>query len=92
MTPNFVVVVNVLMPICFHIGMGLPHLHIFVAENDALLDARTDKWFENISVVRNRKDAMTRPGLQQNNSNIFLACEIWLKMNFTFCVVLYRNQ
>ena len=37
MIPNFVVVVNVLMPVCCHIGSGMPYLHIFVEEIDALL-------------------------------------------------------
>ena len=30
MTPNFVAVVKVLLPICWHIGSGMPHLRIFV--------------------------------------------------------------
>ena len=30
MKPYCVVVVNVLMPICCHIGTGMPYLHIFV--------------------------------------------------------------
>ena len=32
MTPNFGVVVNVLMPVCCHIGSGMPYFHIFVEE------------------------------------------------------------
>ena len=43
MTPNFVVVVNVLMPICRHAGLGMPNLHILVEECVALLGAMTDK-------------------------------------------------
>ena len=43
MTPNFVVIVNVLLPICCHIGSGMPYLHIFAEEIDALLGAMTDK-------------------------------------------------
>ena len=44
MMPNFVVVVNVLMPMCHHIGLGMPNLHIFVEEIVALLGTMTDKW------------------------------------------------
>ena len=29
---NFVVVVNVLMPMCRNIGVGMPNMHIFVEE------------------------------------------------------------
>ena len=32
MTPNVVVVGNVSMPICCHIGSGMPYLHISVQE------------------------------------------------------------
>ena len=32
MTPNFVVVVSVLLPICCHIGSRVPYLCIFVEE------------------------------------------------------------
>ena len=41
MTPNFVVAVSVLLPIC---GWGLPYLCIFVEEVVTLLGAITDKW------------------------------------------------
>ena len=37
MTSNFVVVVNVLLPICCHIGSGMPYLCIFVEEIVLLL-------------------------------------------------------
>ena len=42
--PNFVVVVSVLLPICCHIGWGMPYLCIFVEEVVMLLGAITDKW------------------------------------------------
>ena len=45
MTPNFVVVVNVLIPLCRHIGLGTPNLHIFVEEIVTLLDAMGVKTF-----------------------------------------------
>ena len=40
---NFLVVVNVLLPICYHIRSGKPYLHIFVDVMVALLRAMTDK-------------------------------------------------
>ena len=43
MTPNLVAVVNVLLPICCHIGSGMPNLRIFVEDIVALLGAMTDK-------------------------------------------------
>ena len=44
MAPNFVVVVSVLLPICCHIGWGMPYLCNFVEEVVTLLGAITDKW------------------------------------------------
>ena len=44
MTPKFVVGVNVLLPICCHIGSGMPYLLIFGEEIVALSGAITDKW------------------------------------------------
>ena len=44
MAPNFAVVVSVLLPICSHIGWGMPHLCNFVEEVVTLLGAHTDKW------------------------------------------------
>ena len=44
MTPNFVAVVSVLLPICCHNGLGMPYLCIFVEEVGMLLGAITDKW------------------------------------------------
>ena len=44
MTPYFVVFVSVLLPICCHIGLGMPYLNIFVEEVVTLLGAITDKW------------------------------------------------
>ena len=44
MTPNFVVVVSVLLPVSDHIGWGMPYLCIFVEEVFTLLGAITDKW------------------------------------------------
>ena len=47
MTSNFVVVVSVLLPICCHIGCGMPYLCFFVEQVVTLLGAITD----NVSVV-----------------------------------------
>ena len=44
MTPNFVVFVNVLLPICCHIGWDMTYVFIFVEEVVTLLGATTDKW------------------------------------------------
>ena len=44
MTPNFLVFISVLLPICCHIGWGMPYLCIFVEEFVTLLCAITDKW------------------------------------------------
>ena len=42
MTPNFVVVISVFLPICCHIGRGMPYLCIYVGEV-TLLGAITEK-------------------------------------------------
>ena len=55
MKPNFVAVVNVLLPICCHIGSGMPNLRIFVEDFVALLSAMTDKWVRNLVRGRNQK-------------------------------------
>ena len=60
MTPNFIVVVSVLLPTCSHIGWGMPHLCIFVGKVVTLLGAITRKGCENLSVVRIRALAMTK--------------------------------
>ena len=44
MTPNFVVFVSDLLPICCHIGWGMPYLCILVEEVVTLLGTITDKW------------------------------------------------
>ena len=44
MKHHFVVVVSVLLPMCCHIGWGMPYLCIFVGEVVTLLAAITDKW------------------------------------------------
>ena len=44
MTPHFVFFVSVLLPICCHIGWGMPYLCIFVEEDVTLLGANTNKW------------------------------------------------
>ena len=56
MTSNLVVVVSVLLPICCHIGCGMPYLCIFVEQVVTLLGAITD----NLSVVVISSLAMTR--------------------------------
>ena len=54
MTPNFVAVLNVLQPICCHIGSGMPNIRmIFVEDIVALLGAMTDKWESKLGFGRN---------------------------------------
>ena len=57
MTPNFVVVVNVLQSVCCHIGSGMPNLriHVFVQDVAVLLGAMTDKWMWKLICGRNEK-------------------------------------
>ena len=78
MTPNFVVVVNVLLPICCHIGSGMPHLLIFGEEIVTFSGGITDKWVINFSVVGVRKQAMTRSSLKQKiSTQIVLLVNFW---------------
>ena len=44
MAPNFAAVVSVLLPICCHIGSGMPYLTIFVEESVPLLGPMADQW------------------------------------------------
>ena len=44
MTPNFVAVVSVLLPICGKICQGMPYLCIFVEESVQYLGQMTEKW------------------------------------------------
>ena len=83
MTPNVVVVGNVSMPICCHIGSGMPYLHICVQE----IVVKTILWSEL------EKKAMTRPRLQQNNIKAnFIARELLVKRVVSFGVGLYHNH
>ena len=52
-TPNFVVIVNVLFPICCHIGWDMQYLSIFAEEVVTLLGAITDKWVWTLVCGRN---------------------------------------
>ena len=53
MAPNCVVFVSVLLPICCHIGWGMPYLCIFVEEVVTLLGAITDKWVQTLVCGQN---------------------------------------
>ena len=44
MTPNFVAVVSVLLPICGQICQGMPYMCIFVEEVVQFLGTMTEKW------------------------------------------------
>ena len=54
MTPNFVVFVSALLPICCHIGWGMPYLCIFVEENVTFYVHLLINGCEHLSVVRIR--------------------------------------
>ena len=83
MTPNVVVVGNVSMPICCHIGSGMPYLHICVQE----IVVKTILWSEL------EKKAMTRPRLQQNNIKAnFIARELLVKRVVSLGIGLYHNH
>ena len=53
MTPNFVVFVSVLLPICCRIDWGMPYMSIFVEEVVTLLGAITDKWVKTLVYGQN---------------------------------------
>ena len=54
MTPNFVVFVSVLLPICCHIGWGVSYLCNFAEDFVTLLGQLLINWCEQLSVVRIR--------------------------------------
>ena len=66
MTPNFVAVVSVLLPICCHIGLVMPYLCIFVAEVVTLLGAILTNGCEHMSVV----------GIRTSNDQVRVAAKI----------------
>ena len=51
MTPNFIVVVNVSLQICCHVGSGMPYVRIFGEHCLELLGAMTVQGFRNQIVV-----------------------------------------
>ena len=93
MTPNFVVVVNVLLPICCHIWSCLPYLHIFVEEMAALLGALTDKWVWKLFCRQNSKisNGQVKFAAKIMKAN-FIACELLVKRVVTYGVALCLNQ
>ena len=93
MTPNFVVVVSVLLPISVHIGWGLPYQCIFDEEVVTLSGAITDKWVWTYVCGRNWNISNDQLMVAAKNINTkFFACELWVKRVGKFGVVLYRNQ
>ena len=44
MAPNVAAIVSVLLPICCHIGSGMPYLCIFVEETVPILGSMADQW------------------------------------------------
>ena len=93
MKPNFVIVFNVLLPICSHIGSGLLYLLIFCEESFALFGAKTDKWLIQLIYCRNQKTSNDQAKFEAKNINVnFNACELSVKRVVTFGAVLYRKQ
>ena len=93
MAHNFVAFVSVLLPMCCHIGWGMPYLCIFVEEIIMFLDAITEKWAWTIVCGRNQNIGNDQVKVAAKNINAkFFACELWVKRVGTFGVVLYRNQ
>ena len=93
MVPNFVVFVSALLPICCHIGWGMPYLCIFVEEVATLLGSSTYKWVWKLVCGQNLNISNDQVKVAAKNINAkFFACELWVKRVGTFGVVLYRNQ
>ena len=53
MTPNFVAVVSVLLPICGRICQGVPFLCIFVEEVVQFSGTMTEKWMQTLVCCQN---------------------------------------
>ena len=62
----FAAVVNVLLPICCHIGSGMPNLRIFVEDIVALLDAMTNKMVRKLVCGRNQKLSNDKVSLKKS--------------------------
>ena len=65
MTLNFLVVINVLLPICCNTGSGMPYLRIFVEYASALLGAMTVNGVWKLVCGRNKKISNDQVNLQQ---------------------------
>ena len=77
MTPNFVVVFHVLLPICCNIGSGMPYLLIFGEEIVALTGAITDKWVIKLFCGQNLITSNGQVKFAAKNINVnFIACEL----------------
>ena len=76
MTPNIVAVVNILLPICCHIGSGMPNLRIFVEDIAAFLGATTGKWARNLVCGWNKKLRNDQAKFATKNIKAkFIACD-----------------
>ena len=72
MTNNFVVIVDVLLPICCHIGPGMPSLPIFGKKSVALSGIITDKWSIKLFCGRNKKTSNDQVKFGAKNINAIL--------------------
>ena len=75
MTPNFVVVVSVLLPFCCHIDWGMPYLCIFLKKLLLYQVQLLINRCEHLSVVRIR---LVKVAAKNINAKLF-ACELWEK-------------
>ena len=93
MRPNILFIVNALIQIFYHIGSGLPYLHIFVRESVALLGAMTDEWMRNLFCGQNQKISsdQVKFAAKKIKTN-FIACKLSVNRVVSFGVVLYCNK
>ena len=85
-----VVVVNVLLPISCHIGLGMPKLQIFVV---AWLCVMTDEWAWKLFYGQNKKISNGQVKFAAKNiKGNFIACWLSVKRVVTFGAVLCRDQ
>ena len=93
MTPNFEVVVSVLLQICGQICRGMPYPCNFVEEVVPFLGAMTDKLVLTFVCGQNYNISSDLVKVAAKiESAKFFACKLWVERVGTFGVVLYRNQ
>ena len=77
---NFVLVASVLLPICCHIGWGMPYLCIFVKGVVTLFGAFTDKWVWTLVCGRNYNISNDQVKVEAKIKMLnYFACQLWVK-------------